>query len=303
MPQTEDGHLLTSAHLTNPALGLAMGILGTSLVQSSSTTTSLVVAMVASGTITVHQGIPVILGTNVGTSFTASVFALLKIQNPEEFRLGLTTAMLHDVFNWMTVLVLLPLERLTGFLSISSHLLVESIFNDSKTFNASHHISPLYIIEAGMVDRIVRLAPPSTKCNMANSTTQPTLDNPMVLEDVYEETEGVLDSCSILKTDCEGGCRYLFASTGLGDITIGAIIVICSIFIFLFSYLVIYRCIKIVINSNVKLGSNFLGGNIPHLPYLTDPLLFLGGALVTLVIQSSTAVTCGLVILVLVMSE
>ena len=55
--------------------------------------------------------------------------------------------------------------------------------------------------------------------------------------------------------------------------------------------------------SNVKFGSNFLGGSVPHLPYLTDPLLFLGGVLVTLVIQSSTAVTCGLVILVLVTSE
>ena len=65
-----------------PLIGLFIGILVTSLVQSSSTTTSLVVGMVAAGTfgqdpkIAVAAAIPYIMGANIGTSITNTIVAL-----------------------------------------------------------------------------------------------------------------------------------------------------------------------------------------------------------------------------------
>ena len=59
-----------------PLIGLFIGILTTSLIQSSSTTTSLVVGMVAAGTfgedpiVAVTAAIPYIMGANIGTSIT-----------------------------------------------------------------------------------------------------------------------------------------------------------------------------------------------------------------------------------------
>ena len=47
--------------------------------QSSSATTSIVVAMAASGAITLREGIPVIMGSNVGTSVTSTMVGIMSI--------------------------------------------------------------------------------------------------------------------------------------------------------------------------------------------------------------------------------
>ena len=68
-----------------PLIGLFIGILATSLIQSSSTTTSLVVGMVAAGTfgddpiLAVTAAIPYIMGANIGTSVTSTIVALAKL--------------------------------------------------------------------------------------------------------------------------------------------------------------------------------------------------------------------------------
>ena len=53
---------------TNPVAGLMVGILATVFLQSSSTTTSIVVSLVGAGSISVNQGIYMIMGANIGTS-------------------------------------------------------------------------------------------------------------------------------------------------------------------------------------------------------------------------------------------
>ncbi|NNF59072.1 MAG: Na/Pi symporter [Rhodothermaceae bacterium] len=102
---------------SNPLIGLFTGILATSLVQSSSTVTSLTVALVASGTLTVPVAIPVIMGANIGTTVTNTIVSMGHITRPDEFRRAMAGATVHDFFNWMSVIILLPLELLFGVLS------------------------------------------------------------------------------------------------------------------------------------------------------------------------------------------
>ena len=52
----------------NPIAGLMIGILATVFLQSSSTTTSIVVSLVGAGSVSVNQGIYMIMGANIGTS-------------------------------------------------------------------------------------------------------------------------------------------------------------------------------------------------------------------------------------------
>ena len=101
----------------NPLLGLLTGIIVTSLVQSSSTTTSLVVTLVATGTLSVPSAIPVIMGANIGTTVTNTIVSMGHITRPDEFRRAMAGATVHDFFNWMSVLILLPLELLFGVIS------------------------------------------------------------------------------------------------------------------------------------------------------------------------------------------
>ena len=101
---------------SNPLVGLVAGILATTLVQSSSTTTSIVVSMVAAGGLSIQGAIPVVMGANVGTSVTNTLVSMGHITRKEEFKRALAGATVHDFFNLLAVIILLPLEIATGYL-------------------------------------------------------------------------------------------------------------------------------------------------------------------------------------------
>jgi len=101
---------------SNPFAGLFIGILATSLVQSSSTTTSILVGMVASGVLTIGGAIPIIMGANIGTTVTNLLVSLGHITRREEFKRAITGASVHDFFNLICVVIMFPLELATGFL-------------------------------------------------------------------------------------------------------------------------------------------------------------------------------------------
>ena len=111
------------ASASNPLLGLFVGVLATTLVQSSSTTTSLVVAMVGSGSMPIHTAIPIVMGANIGTSVTNTLVSLGHLSRGQEFERAFAASTVHDFFNIFAVLVLFPLQVTTNFLGIlSSHL-------------------------------------------------------------------------------------------------------------------------------------------------------------------------------------
>lgn len=93
-----------------------VGVLVTVLVQSSSTSTSIVITMVAADLFTVKQAISLVMGANIGTSVTSTIVALAQSGDKNEFRRAFAAATVHDMFNFLTVLVFLPLEAATGYL-------------------------------------------------------------------------------------------------------------------------------------------------------------------------------------------
>lgn len=102
---------------SNPFISLFIGLLVTALIQSSSTVTASVVAIVASGNLTLQQAVPLVLGANIGTTLTSTLVSFSFIMKKKEFRRALTAGIVHDLFNILTVLILLPLEVYFGFLS------------------------------------------------------------------------------------------------------------------------------------------------------------------------------------------
>ena len=68
-----------------PFISLFIGLLTTALIQSSSTVTSIAVAMVASGTISLNMGIFVIMGANIGTTLTSDIISLSYITSKNKF--------------------------------------------------------------------------------------------------------------------------------------------------------------------------------------------------------------------------
>ena len=105
------------SNVSHPIAGLFIGLLGTVLVQSSSASTSVIVGLVASGALGLEAAVPMIMGANLGTTVTNTLVSLGHVRQSNEFRRALSAATVHDFFNVMAVIVLLPFELATGLIS------------------------------------------------------------------------------------------------------------------------------------------------------------------------------------------
>ena len=94
----------------NPISGLMIGILATVLVQSSSTTTSIIVSLVGANELSVRNAVFMIMGANIGTSVTNTIISMGHMYNKNELRRGFSAATIHDIFNLLSVLVFLPIN-------------------------------------------------------------------------------------------------------------------------------------------------------------------------------------------------
>ena len=134
----------------NPFVGLMVGILATTLVQSSSVTTAMIVGLVAApvNPIPVANAVPMIMGANIGTTVTNTLASMAHMGRKEEFRRAFSVATVHDFFNYMSVLILLPLEIFTGYLQRSATALSGLL----SGFGGADYDSPIKIaIKAGGV--------------------------------------------------------------------------------------------------------------------------------------------------------
>lgn len=126
---------------SNPFIGLMVGVLATTLVQSSSVSTSLIVGLVAAPVhpLPLANAVPMIMGANIGTTVTNTIVSLGHIRRPEEFRRAFAVATCHDFFNFIAVAVLLPIELATGYLRASATALTGLLVG----FSGVEYDSPL----------------------------------------------------------------------------------------------------------------------------------------------------------------
>ncbi|MBU1078814.1 MAG: Na/Pi symporter [Spirochaetes bacterium] len=140
--------ITTTSH---PLVGLFIGIFITSIVQSSSVTTSIVVAFVAGGILPIENAVPIVLGSNIGTTVTNTIVSFTQMSNTEEFKRAFSAAIIHDGFNVFNVIIILPLELLTGFLHKGAAVMAD-LFWGSQTI--TYH-SPLKTILKPVQDPII----------------------------------------------------------------------------------------------------------------------------------------------------
>ncbi|WP_417504062.1 Na/Pi symporter [Marinomonas gallaica] len=146
---------------SNPYIGLVIGIVATALIQSSSTVTSLIVGMVAGG-LPVEIAIPMIMGSNIGTTVTNTLVSLGHIRDKAEFRRAFAAATVHDFFNLMAVAIFLPLEIMFGFLEhVALWLSTFLIGADSYSMSDLNVIKALTKPFVGAVDNVTSILPGS----------------------------------------------------------------------------------------------------------------------------------------------
>jgi sodium-dependent phosphate cotransporter len=138
---------------SNPFVGLFIGILATSIVQSSSTTTSVVVGIVGAGGLTVGNAIPIVMGANIGTTVTNTLVSLGHVSRRDEFRRAISAATVHDFFNLICVSVLFPIELATGYLEKGATLMSRVFSN----FGGIKFVSPIKLATHPAVELIQKV--------------------------------------------------------------------------------------------------------------------------------------------------
>ncbi|PRI10344.1 thymidylate synthase [Leucobacter massiliensis] len=163
------------AFADHPWVGLFVGVLGTVVIQSSTTVTAIAVTAVGAGALSVQGAIPVILGANVGTTVTTTLVALTFLGDRVELRRALGASSIHDFYNWLSLAIFFPielawhpLERMSGALatqlSETSWLPDPSHFNIVQTLTnpfvdsvlaltraLSEHLGPLFNVVLGAI--------------------------------------------------------------------------------------------------------------------------------------------------------
>ena len=262
-----------------------MGVFSTAIVQSSSATTSIVVAMAASGLITLKEGIPVIMGTNVGTSLTSTMVSLSNIQKLEEYELGFSVAVVHDLFNWLTILFMLPLEIGTGLLEYISGQIVKNIsFNKNGrqseiNFSVKALFEPLirYIVlfeDKELVNSLRLINNTVTSDINEEDALEDNMEDDEIQDNIMESRESKDDSeevnnlpFTILKTNCPGGCTYLLSGSSLSDEEKGAILLAVSLLVFLVCYILIIKAMKSLLSRPLAgAATQFLSKYISSVP-------------------------------------
>ncbi len=127
----------------NPFTGILIGMVMTAVVQSSSMTTSMAVAMVSEGVIPIDNAVPVVMGANVGTTITCILVALGYVGRRGRFRRAFAAGTMHDFFNVLTVIILLPIEYYTRILRRSAVWMADH-FAEFTHFSSAR--SPLRIV-------------------------------------------------------------------------------------------------------------------------------------------------------------
>jgi len=134
----------------NPVIGLLIGILATSIIQSSSTTTSITVGLVAGGVLTLQGAIPIIMGANIGTTITNTIVSIGHVGRKQEFQRAFAAGTVHDFFNILAVIVLFPLEMGTHILEKSATVLAGAFVG----IGGIKFLSPLKAITSPLINLV-----------------------------------------------------------------------------------------------------------------------------------------------------
>ncbi|WP_028307300.1 Na/Pi cotransporter family protein [Desulfitibacter alkalitolerans] len=157
-----------------PLLGVLVGIVTTALVQSSSATIAILIALASQGLIPIEAAIPVLLGDNIGTCVTAllaSIGANLSAKR---------AAAAHVIFNvvgTIIVLILMPLFMQFVMLVSPPDLVARQIANAHTSFNVINTLIFLPLINL-FVKVIIRVVPGSEE--VITSTGPVYLDDRML---------------------------------------------------------------------------------------------------------------------------
>eukprot|EP00794_Sanderia_malayensis_P003575 gene3575-4079_t len=305
--------------LQNPIAGLMIGVLATVLVQSSSTSTSIVVAMVAAKIIGVRPAIPIIMGANIGTSVTNTLVSLAQMSDRDQFRKAFAGATVHDMFNMLTVIIFLPIEWSCGYLYYLTDFLIAKMkfpkggSATSKRDFLKKLTNPFTKLVIQLDKSVITKIAKGDKSAESKSLIKYWCDKgvkTVIQVPVGTIAPGHQNASSLSNTTTafvnktikvySKPCKFLLHDTGLSDTTIGVIVLICSLIILCCCLIAIVKLLNSMLQGKIALAIRKTVNNDFPKPFgfLTGYCAILVGAGMTFLVQSSSIFTSTLTPLV-----
>ncbi|XP_037518312.2 sodium-dependent phosphate transport protein 2B [Rhipicephalus sanguineus] len=224
--------------IRNPVVGIMTGLLVTVLVQSSSSSTSITITLVGSQLLSVKQAIPIVMGANLGSSVTSSVAALSQVTRRDELRKAFAVATAHGLFNWLTLVVLLPFEVTFAFLESSSRMAVEALDRKHRLLRYNH----LRALTRPLTSFIIQLeeAKPPQKMTSEHS-------DGLVINTVRT-------CCAFNGSRCVRPCQNALARLQLSDQTAGLVLLFFSLLLLLGCLSLLARTLSPALRLQVALS-------------------------------------------------
>ena len=114
-------------------LGILTGLALTAVLQSSSATTGILIALASTNSISVSLAIPILFGCNIGTCVTAMIASIGTNKNAHK------AALLHLTFNVLGTVIFIPFLRILGeFVVTTSNEVSRQIANAHTIFNITN---------------------------------------------------------------------------------------------------------------------------------------------------------------------
>ncbi|KAE8300073.1 Sodium-dependent phosphate transport protein 2B [Larimichthys crocea] len=278
--------------LSNPLAGLVIGVLVTLLVQSSSTSSSIVVSMVSSGLLTVQLAVPIIMGTNIGTSVTNTLVAVTQAGDRSVFRRAFAGATVHDFFNWLSVLVLLPLEVATGYLYVVTKLII-----DSFKIQSGEAPDLLNVITDVVTESIIQL---DESVISGIATGDPEARDKSLIKRWCQTFTNTTLMNNISETYNVQKCKHLFVNGNLPDLAVGLILLAFSLLVLCSCLILIVKLLNSMLKGQVAtVIKKILNTDFPFpFGWVTGYIAILVGAGMTFIVQSSSVFTSAITPLV-----
>ncbi|GAB9469376.1 hypothetical protein Gpo141_00006655 [Globisporangium polare] len=236
----------------NPIAGLMVGTVATALLHSSSTVTSITVALVGAKGMTIRQGVYIVMGANVGTCVTCIMVAFGQVRDRARFQRAMAAATVHDMYNIWSVIVMFPLEILFHPLERISRAM-----SHAKTSSGAFN-SPLDTIVDPLTEQLLVVDKSA----------------------IYDIATGA-KQCVPGKSFIKGGA---FEGTSMSDGSVGVIVVLIGFSILVCALLFLVKMLaKVFMGPTKRIVARALNFN----GYVN----IVAGTVITFCVHSSTVVT------------
>ena len=250
----------------------------------------------------VKPAIPIVMGANTGTSVTNTIVSLAQAAERNEFRRAFAGAVVHDIFNWLSVIVFLPMEVITGYLRrLTGEIIGVLDLKQAKGTNkkllktVTQPFTKMIIQLDKNIIKKIALGDKSADSKSLIKNCEPKV----TIEEVNKTFSNSTYFTYVLVNETKetpAKCKFLFAGTTLSDTEVGIIILVVSIILLCICLVSIVKILHSMLRGQMaKIIKKTVNADFPGpFKHLTGYLAILVGAGLTMLVQSSSIFTSAL---------